>query len=219
MLRAALELSRRRVTGIQRNQTVVLVLVLGLSFQNFVRQQVEVVTEAQLVASAARLRDCASRESVPGQTCRTPRGSSRGRDSPRSLDIDNPAARQHHGIGTADTSMPAAKSCCTGHHRRAATSACRRFASSTTKMHSSAAQSASITPAASCTSTRTVACAIGSAPSRAATALEVCDVETSRTSSAGPNARSTSPWRSVFVQHGRPAECRWRRACRKHIKR
>eukprot|EP00964_Phaeocystis_antarctica_P056638 scaffold33427_cov27-Phaeocystis_antarctica.AAC.1 len=50
------------------------------------------------------------------------------------------------------------------------------------------------------------------APSRAATAVEVCDVETSRTSSAGPNAPSTSPWRSVFVQHGRPAECRWQRA-------
>eukprot|EP00964_Phaeocystis_antarctica_P122179 scaffold85841_cov69-Phaeocystis_antarctica.AAC.2 len=46
LLRAALELSRRRVAGIQRNQTVVLVLVLSLSFQNFVRQQVEVVTEA-----------------------------------------------------------------------------------------------------------------------------------------------------------------------------
>ena len=57
----------------------------------------------------------------------------------------------------------------------------------------------------------------GSAPSRAATALGVCDVETSRTSSADPNAPSTSPWHSVFVQHGRSAECRWRRACRKHI--
>eukprot|EP00964_Phaeocystis_antarctica_P021550 scaffold11966_cov75-Phaeocystis_antarctica.AAC.1 len=60
-------------------------------------------------------------------------------------------------------------------------------------MHSSAAQSASITPAASYTCTRTAGCAICSAPSRAATAVEVCDVETSRTSSAGPNAPSTSP--------------------------
>eukprot|EP00964_Phaeocystis_antarctica_P023474 scaffold13124_cov70-Phaeocystis_antarctica.AAC.4 len=32
------------------------------------------------------------------------------------------------------------------------------------------------------------------------------------TSLAGPNAPSTSPWRSVLVQHGRPAEYRWRRA-------
>eukprot|EP00964_Phaeocystis_antarctica_P145415 scaffold111485_cov23-Phaeocystis_antarctica.AAC.1 len=41
------------------------------------------------------------------------------------LDVDNPEARRHHGIGTANTLMPAAKSCCTGHHRRAATSARR----------------------------------------------------------------------------------------------
>ena len=81
-------------------------------------------------------------------------------------------------------------------------------------MHSSAAHSASITPAASCTSARTAGCASGSAPSRAATAVEACDVETSRTPLAGPNAPSTSPWRSVFVQHGRPAEYRWRRALR-----
>jgi len=41
------------------------------------------------------------------------------------LDVDNPEARQHHGIGTAKTSLPAAKSCRTGHHRRAVTSARR----------------------------------------------------------------------------------------------
>ena len=79
-------------------------------------------------------------------------------------------------------------------------------------MHSSAAQSTSIVPAATCTCTRTAGCATCSAPSRAATAVEVCDVETSRTSSAGPNAPSTSPRRSVFVQHGRPAQYRWQRA-------
>jgi len=45
-------------------------------------------------------------------------------------------------------------------------------------------------------------------------AVEVCDVETSRTSLAGPNAPSTSPWRSVFVQHGWPPKYRWRRALR-----
>ena len=73
----------------------------------------------------------------------------------------------------------------------------------------------SVRPALTCT--RTAGCAICSAPTRAATTVEVCDVETSRTSSAGPNAPSTSPWRSVFVQHGRPAEYRWQRACRKHI--
>ena len=84
-------------------------------------------------------------------------------------------------------------------------------------MHSSAAHSASITPAASCTSARTAGCASGSAPSRAATAVEACDVETSRTPLAGPNAPSTSPWRSVFVQHGRPAEYRWRRALRENF--
>eukprot|EP00964_Phaeocystis_antarctica_P004102 scaffold2204_cov63-Phaeocystis_antarctica.AAC.2 len=84
-------------------------------------------------------------------------------------------------------------------------------------MHSSAAQSASIAPAATCTCTRTAGCATCSAPSRAATAIEVCDAETSRTSSAGPNAPSTSPWRSVFVQHGRPAECWWQRAHAENI--
>jgi len=41
------------------------------------------------------------------------------------LDVDNPEARQHHGIGTAKTSVAAANSCCTGQHRRAATSARR----------------------------------------------------------------------------------------------
>ena len=41
------------------------------------------------------------------------------------LDVDNPEARQHRGIGTAKTSVAAANSCCTGQHRRAATSARR----------------------------------------------------------------------------------------------
>ena len=41
------------------------------------------------------------------------------------LDVDNPEARQHHGVGTANTSVSAANSCCTGQHRRAATSARR----------------------------------------------------------------------------------------------
>ena len=41
------------------------------------------------------------------------------------LGVDNPEARQHHGVGTAKTSVPAANSCCTGQHRRAAMSARR----------------------------------------------------------------------------------------------
>ena len=66
------------------------------------------------------LRDCATRESVPGQTCRTPRRGLKDEIVHVRLDVDNPEARQHHGIGTANTSVAAAKSCCTGHHRRAA---------------------------------------------------------------------------------------------------
>ena len=71
------------------------------------------------------LRDCATRESVPGQTCRTPRGGLEDEIVHVRLDVDNPEARQHYGIGTANTSVAAAKSCCTGHHRRPATSARR----------------------------------------------------------------------------------------------
>ena len=68
------------------------------------------------------LRDCATRESVPGQTCRTPRGGLEDEIVHVRLDVDSPEARQHHAIGTANTSVAAAKSCCTGHHRRAAPS-------------------------------------------------------------------------------------------------
>ena len=55
---------------------------------------------AQLSSNSSwpALRDCATRESVPGQTCRTPRGSSRGRDSPRSIgrrQSGSPAASWH----------------------------------------------------------------------------------------------------------------------------
>ena len=55
---------------------------------------------AQLSSNRSKpaLRDCAIRESVPGQTCRTPRGSSRGRDSPRSIgrrQSGSPAASWH----------------------------------------------------------------------------------------------------------------------------
>eukprot|EP00964_Phaeocystis_antarctica_P000622 scaffold342_cov84-Phaeocystis_antarctica.AAC.1 len=53
---------------------------------------------AQLSSNSSwpALRDCSTRESVPGQACRTPRGSSRGRDSPRSiLDVGNPEARHY----------------------------------------------------------------------------------------------------------------------------
>ena len=66
------------------------------------------------------LRDCATRESVPGQTYRTPRGGLEDEIVHVRLDVDSPEARQHHAIGTANTSVAAAKSCCTGHHRRAA---------------------------------------------------------------------------------------------------
>ena len=68
------------------------------------------------------LRDCATRESVPGQTYRTPRGGLEDEIVHVRLDVDSPEARQHHAIGTANTSVAAAKSCCTGHHRRAAPS-------------------------------------------------------------------------------------------------